>query len=31
MRNLLQTIFYNKKISNLDVDGKDLTIEHNYI
>ena len=31
MKNLLQTLFYNKKISNLNVDGKDLTIKHDSI
>jgi len=31
MNKLLQTLFYNKKISSLDVNGKDLTIQHDFI
>jgi len=31
MKNLLQNLFYNKKISDLDVDGKDLTTKHDSI
>jgi hypothetical protein len=31
MKNLLQNLFYNKKISDLDVDGKDLTTEHDSV
>ena len=28
MKNLLQTFFYSKQVSNLDVDGIDLTKKH---
>ncbi len=28
MKNLIQSIFYNKKVSKLDVDGEDLTKKH---
>ena len=31
MKNLLQTLFYNKQVSNLDVDGEDLTKKHYLI
>jgi len=31
MRNFLQTLFYNKKIANLNVDEKELTIQHDSI
>ena len=31
MKNLLQTLFYNKKISHLNVDEIDLTIKHDSI